>query len=254
MSVTDRNRLKEEFQRTLGFWGPEYDQLLDFAPEYFQAFLDYLAAPWRTGTLSPKVRELVYITLNASVTHLNERALRQHISNALAHGATAAEVMEVFQIISVLGGHSLVLSMPILTEELQARGRAIDTETLSPYQEEVKRLFQKYYIWSSRWDTTLALMPHFLEAHVRNGGASAENTVLGHKVRELVSIAVDASTTHLWAGGVRSHIQAALEHGATEEEIAEVLQLTAMLGTQSVTFGLPILMEELIRAGKGEGQ
>ena len=76
--------------------------------------------------------------------------------------------------------------------------------------------------------------------------------MLGHKVRELVSIAVDASTTHLWAGGVRSHIRAALDHGATEEEIAEVLQLTAMLGTQSVTFGIPILMEEVAKAGKGE--
>jgi alkylhydroperoxidase/carboxymuconolactone decarboxylase family protein YurZ len=252
MSATDRNRLKEDFQRTLGFWGPEYDQLLDFAPEYFRASLDYLAAPWRTGPLPPKVRELIYVTLNVSTTHLNERALRQHISNALAHGATAAEIMEVFQIISILGGHCL--SMPILTEELQARGREINTESLSPYQEEVKRLFQTSYIWTSRWDTTLALMPNFLEAHVRVFGISADNTVLGHKVRELVSIAVDASTTHLWAGGVRSHIQAALEHGATEEEIAEVLQLTAMLGTQSVTFGLPILIEEMVKAGKGVSQ
>src|SRR4051794_31255810 len=103
MSATEKSRLKDEFQRILGFWAPEYDQLLDFSPMYFQALLDYLAAPWRTGTLPPKVRELIYITLNASTTHLNGPALRQHISNALAHGASAAETREVFQIISVLG-------------------------------------------------------------------------------------------------------------------------------------------------------
>jgi alkylhydroperoxidase/carboxymuconolactone decarboxylase family protein YurZ len=49
---------------------------------------------------------------------------------------------------------------------------------------------------------------------------------------------------HLWASGVRTHIRAAFQHGAEVEEIVEVLELTSSLGTQSVTFGLPILLDE----------
>jgi alkylhydroperoxidase/carboxymuconolactone decarboxylase family protein YurZ len=60
-------------------------------------------------------------------------------------------------------------------------------------------------------------------------------------------IAVDASTTHLFPTGVRTHTRAALGHGATAEEIVEVLELVSVLGTQSVTFGVPILMEEIAK-------
>jgi alkylhydroperoxidase/carboxymuconolactone decarboxylase family protein YurZ len=50
-----------------------------------------------------------------------------------------------------------------------------------------------------------------------------------------------------WASGVRVHTRAALQHGATVEEIVEVLELTGALGTQSVTFGVPILLEEVAK-------
>jgi alkylhydroperoxidase/carboxymuconolactone decarboxylase family protein YurZ len=48
---------------------------------------------------------------------------RVHIKNALKHGATKEEIMEVFELISVLGVHSVTMGVPILLEELKAAGQ-----------------------------------------------------------------------------------------------------------------------------------
>jgi alkylhydroperoxidase/carboxymuconolactone decarboxylase family protein YurZ len=65
------------------------------------------------------------------------------------------------------------------------------------------------------------------------------------KLIELLSIAFDASYTHLYAPGTRRHIKAALEAGATMEEIMEVLKLCVVQGIQACNSGVPILAEEL---------
>ena len=69
--------------------------------------------------------------------------------------------------------------------------------------------------------------------------------VLDPKTYELIAIAVDASCTHMYAPGVRTHIRKALELGVTFEEIAAVLQLTSVLGIHTMSMGAPILLEEV---------
>ena len=69
---------------------------------------------------------------------------------------------------------------------------------------------------------------------------------------ELLSIAFDASYTHMYAPGTRRHIRGALAAGATVEEIMEILKLCAGQGVQACNQGLPILDEELARAGSGK--
>ncbi len=62
---------------------------------------------------------------------------------------------------------------------------------------------------------------------------------------ELLSIALDASYTHMYAPGTRRHIKAALKAGATMEEIMDVLKLCVAQGFQACNLGVPILAEEL---------
>lgn len=62
---------------------------------------------------------------------------------------------------------------------------------------------------------------------------------------ELLSIAFDASYTHMYAPGTRRHIKAALKAGASMEEIMEVLKLCVAEGVQACNLGAPILDEEL---------
>ena len=79
--------------------------------------------PWRHGPLPPKVKEFIYIAIDAATTHLYEPGLRQHIQNALRHGATAEEIMEVYELTSVLGIHACTLGVPVLLEELSEPAR-----------------------------------------------------------------------------------------------------------------------------------
>jgi alkylhydroperoxidase/carboxymuconolactone decarboxylase family protein YurZ len=64
---------------------------------------------------------------------------------------------------------------------------------------------------------------------------------------ELLSIAFDASYTHMYAPGTRRHIRAALQLGATPEEIMEVLELCVVQGVQACNLGVPILKDEIAR-------
>jgi alkylhydroperoxidase/carboxymuconolactone decarboxylase family protein YurZ len=71
---------------------------------------------------------------------------------------------------------------------------------------------------------------------------------LESKIRELVYVAVDAATTQLYEPGTRIHMENALKHGATREEIMEVLALVSVVGVHTIAMGLPVLLDELKKA------
>src|SRR5271168_4532216 len=68
--------------------------------------------------------------------------------------------------------------------------------------------------------------------------------LLPRKFVELVSIGLNAACTNLNPDGTRRHIRAALEAGATREEILFVLKCAAVLSIHSCSLGAPILLEE----------
>ena len=70
---------------------------------------------------------------------------------------------------------------------------------------------------------------------------------LPQKYKELILIAINAATTHLYGPGVRRHVQNALKAGATKEEILEVIQLTTVMGIHSCNLAIPILLEEVAK-------
>jgi alkylhydroperoxidase/carboxymuconolactone decarboxylase family protein YurZ len=118
--LNDRQeRLKKQFTEERGYWDEViWGTMLRMDPDYFEAYLNFSAIPWRKGVLPPKVKELIYIAIDASVTHLFMPGTRQHIRNALKYGATKEEIMEVFELVSALGIHSCTQGVPILVEEL----------------------------------------------------------------------------------------------------------------------------------------
>jgi alkylhydroperoxidase/carboxymuconolactone decarboxylase family protein YurZ len=113
-----RAALRADFEAKRGYWHGFWDGLLELDPDFFEAYCDFSAYPWANGVLEPKVKELIYTAFDASATHLYVPGLRQHIENALGHGATPAEVMEVFELASTIGIHACVVGLPILLEEL----------------------------------------------------------------------------------------------------------------------------------------
>ena len=101
--------------------------------------------------------------------------------------------------------------------------------------------------WNTGWDAFFEIDPAWTEAIIAASLPVYTSGVLSPKLAELLSIAVDASITHMYAPGTRRHIQTALKLGVTIEEIMEVLKICVSLGMQACNLGIPILAEELDR-------
>ncbi|MEU3979345.1 carboxymuconolactone decarboxylase family protein [Streptomyces sp. NPDC026672] len=115
-----RERLKAEFTEKRGYWHEFWDGLLELDPELFEAYVAFSSVPWTKGVLEPKVKELVYCAFDAAATHLYVPGLKLHMRNALRLGASTEEIMEVLEIVSVIGIHTATESAPVLLEELAA--------------------------------------------------------------------------------------------------------------------------------------
>lgn len=103
--------------------------------------------------------------------------------------------------------------------------------------------------WNPAWDTAAALDADWLERFMAMGTTSWTRGILDPKTLEFIAIAVDASCTHLYAPGVRRHIEKALDLGATPQEIMAVLEAVAVLGIHSVALGAPLLADAMRARG-----
>ena len=74
------------------------DGLLRLAPETFELFFAYSALPWRSGHLAPRLKEQMYVAIDAAPTHLYVPGLRLHVGNARRLGTSDAELAEVLVI------------------------------------------------------------------------------------------------------------------------------------------------------------
>lgn len=125
---------------------------------------------------------------------------------------------------------------------------------LSARQEEIKQEFIEVRgTWSSMWESVLALDPEFLAAYLKLSAVPWKKNHLDAKTKELIYIAVDAAATHLYEPGIRQHIKSALDHGATPQEVMEVIELASTLGIHAMNIGVPLLVEVLEEAGLRSG-
>lgn len=119
-----QEQLKSDFARDRGYWHTFWDGLLELDPDLFEGYLDFSAYPWRHGVLTPKMKEFIYCAFDAAATHLYVPGLKMHMKNALGYGATKEELMEVLEIVSLIGMHGAELAAPILRDALAARRRS----------------------------------------------------------------------------------------------------------------------------------
>ena len=129
-----------EFVAVRGTWGEPWQRMLELDPAFVRAYLDFSAVPWRRepGALSPKVRELLSIAVDAAATHLYTPGVRQHVQGALDAGATPHEIMEVLELTSTLGIHAANIGVPLLVEVLTEEGLRDGPAPLDERQERLK--------------------------------------------------------------------------------------------------------------------
>jgi len=105
--------------------------------------------------------------------------------------------------------------------------------------------------WNPLWNTLHEWDPAFVEGYLALRSVPFGKGPLPDKTKELVLIALNAATTHLYGPGVRRHMQNALRLGATRDEILQVIELTAVLGIHGCNLAVPILAEELAKVAPG---
>ena len=230
-----------------GPWDDALAQLREWDPAWAETCARMTTNPWRGGVLSRKLVELIGVAVNAACTNLNPEGTRRHIGKALDAGATKEEILFVLKCASVMSIHSCSLGAPILVEEAKAAGAKPAAKALAPTPacDRMKAIGQ----WNAAWDPFFELDPNWTDEFMATGAGIYGSGVMPAKETELLSIAFDASYTHMYAPGTRRHIHNALKAGATVEEIMEVLKLCVVQGVQACNLGVPILGEELARQG-----
>jgi alkylhydroperoxidase/carboxymuconolactone decarboxylase family protein YurZ len=228
------------------------DELRELDSSWAQASLRLTTDPWTNGVLPLKEVELICIAVNAACTNLQADGTRRHIRAALAAGATRDEILMVLKMASLLSIHSCSLGAPILLDEAKTAG-VKPTRQSAGIATPVCDRVRAGGGWNDAWTPFYDLAPSWTEQFMAVGIPVYGGGVLPPKLAELLSIAFDASFTHMYPPGTRRHIKAALALGATIEEIMEVLKLCVIGGIEAANMALPILAEALARAS-GEGR
>ena len=228
-----------------GPWDSALIQLRSWDPAWADTCINMTTNPWTSGVLPRKTVELIGVAMNAACTNLNPDGTRRHIRAALQAGASRDEILMVLKMASVMSIHSCSLGAPILLEEANAAGVApahqSTTAAATPYCDRMRAVGQ----WNEAWNPFFELDPAWTDQFMATGVGIYGSGLMSPKLIELLSIAFDASFTHMYAPGTRRHIKAALKSGATVEEIMEVLKLCVVQGVQACNLGVPILAEEL---------
>ena len=105
------------------------------------------------------------------------------------------------------------------------------TTMLGPWDGSV---FQQLKEWDPEWAETCFKM----------STSPWNSKILSPKLVELIGVGLNAACTNLNADGTRRHIRAALEVGASRDEILLVLKCATVMSIYSCTLGTSILFEE----------
>jgi len=241
---------KEQMPET-GPWDAALAQIREWDPAWADACAKMTTNPWSSAVLARKTVELISLAINAACTNLNPDGTRRHIRAALGAGATRDEILMVLKMASLLSIHTCSLGAPLLLEEAKVAGvqpARRSNNAATPSCDKLKAAGQ----WNTAWDPFYDLDPEWTEQFMAAGIPVYAGGALTPKLAELLSIAFDASYTHMYAPGTRRHIKNALKLGATMEEIMEVLKLCVVQGVQACNMGVPILADELAKLSPSE--
>jgi alkylhydroperoxidase/carboxymuconolactone decarboxylase family protein YurZ len=243
-------RIRDEFTRRRGYWNDEWEVICGLVPDYMEAYTDVSAYAPEHGSLSPKLREFIYIATAGAVTHLFGTGERQHMRNAYAQGATDEELMALLALVSTTGIHTYLLTMSCLEDvapgstKTIAAARAAQNGAATPSVESVIARHRAIYgSVPAEVETAIKADPGFYDSFLglAEVGFRADGPI-PPKDAHLIMMAVHACATGLWAPGVKAHATAALAAGASPVEIADVCEQIIGMSVHVLSIGVPILV------------
>ncbi|NUU38265.1 carboxymuconolactone decarboxylase family protein [Pseudomonas sp. C2B4] len=229
--------------RAAGLFDESLDRMAEWDGPWTERFMALVEDSQVNDILDPKLVALIRLNIDVTATHLYAPGVRRHVRDALRLGVTRAEILEVFKLASVVGIHACALGVPILAEELANAG--IDDEPVAAGATPVCDAVRANGMFNPLWETLYKWDPAYLEKFLGMGFGLWKDGILPPLWIEFLCIAGDAAITHLYGHGTRRHIQAALQLGATREQVLEVLKIVSLQGIEACELGVPMLDEEL---------
>jgi alkylhydroperoxidase/carboxymuconolactone decarboxylase family protein YurZ len=220
--------------------------MIELDPEWVERYLAFVCAPNESGRISIRLTQLIYIAIDSVPSHLYPKGVGTHAELALKNGATFDELIETLEIAASLTELTPAMAFPILAEELAAAGAAPAADDTA--RTALAETFRKLPAEAPSWLKAGAdLVPQSVVPLVDMLAHPWQRGALPAKERALIALACNAAPAVLAEDGIRRHIREALSHGATGEEIAEVICLASGIGIHSLAVGAPILTEILQR-------
>jgi alkylhydroperoxidase/carboxymuconolactone decarboxylase family protein YurZ len=177
--------------------------------------------------------ELIAFAVCLSVTTLDSAGARLHAERALALQANADQLHEVVLLVSGLGVHSLFEGTRLVNSLTSLEG-----EVAQAMDEGRQQLWDKWIGQECYWNRFEREVPGFLkgllqaspqgfDAFFRYCAVPWNSGHLPVLVKELLSMAVDATPTHRFLPGVRLHLANAIRLGASREMVMQALEIAA---------------------------
>lgn len=110
---------RRAFCEARGDWNRRFEPLARLAPAFLADYAAFSAQPGKSGALSPKLREFIYIAIDATATHLFEPGMRVHIRAALELGAKPEEIAELLSLISLSGFQGTLAGLAAISARSQ---------------------------------------------------------------------------------------------------------------------------------------
>jgi alkylhydroperoxidase/carboxymuconolactone decarboxylase family protein YurZ len=195
--------------------------------------LRLLAAADEGTGLDEVTRTLVRYAVCASVTTLDFQTGDQYVRRALDLGVTPGQLHEVLVLVSGLGMHTLMEGSRSLAAVLRERGSDVPEidDTRAELWERHGGARRYWEFFESHvpgfLDALLRLSPAAFEGFMRYGAIPSQTKQLTPVVKEIISVAVDATPTHRYLPGLRLHLANALALGAGRRALCEAIDIAA---------------------------
>jgi alkylhydroperoxidase/carboxymuconolactone decarboxylase family protein YurZ len=241
--MAEQAATSEEF---LGRHTRALDELRELDPEFLAASEAIYGHPYRKGTLTPRDQALIVLAAESAIPQADADRIAAALLRARECGATREEVVCILEIASCMGIHTVSVGLPILLDEMAAAGMALPEET--PAHAELRHYVEtagpRPRPLNSIYAAILRMDPEYFNARIHFIDLPWEHEdVLDHRLKHLTSIAIDAISPQHYVDGLQKHINQALQHGCTPEDIFEVLQLVSVTGLRTLDVALPLVLD-----------
>lgn len=233
-----REAIKAFFIAERGYWRPWTDTLLQIAPGFVQQYAHYAGYPARTGPLTPRMVELIYVGLDASSSHLFETGLHTHMQRALEVGATHNDIVDVLHLVAVQGLASVCQASDILAE---LTGSAGDVPGIDKtLQARIHRLGSAHAL---ALNSVARLDPGYAEVLLDFIEQGRPDAGLSPPERSLVQLAMHSCFTAFNPDAVRDIVSIGLSQNLTSAELHQAIQLGAHLAVHGTALGANVFRQ-----------